>query len=71
MNTGVLFETFFEDLGLDVTTRKKKKIIRDTVKIMFDYWQKVGLIISYGFMKMGQAFHKIVFKVNLTEAEKC
>ncbi|MBR0288131.1 MAG: MerR family transcriptional regulator [Selenomonadaceae bacterium] len=71
LNTGVLFETFFEDLGLDVTTRKKKKIIRDTVKIMFDYWQKVGLIISYGFMKMGQAFHKIVFKVNLTEAEKC
>ena len=71
LNTGILFETFFKDLGLDVTTRKKKKIIRDTVSVMFDYWQKVGLISSWGFVKMGQAFHKIVFKVNLAEAEKC
>lgn len=66
LNTGILFETFFKDLGLDVTTRKKKKIIRDTVNVMFDYWQKVGLISSYGFVKMGQAFHKIVFKVVLS-----
>ena len=71
LNTGILFETFFKDLGLDVTTRKKKKIIRDTVSVMFDYWQKIGLICSWGFVKMGQAFHKIVFKVNLVEAEKC
>lgn len=66
LNTGILFETFFEDLGLDVTTRKKKKILRDTVGVMFNYWQKVGLISSWGFVKMGQAFHKIVFKVNLS-----
>lgn len=71
LNTGILFETFFKDLGLDVTTRKKKKMIRDTVSVMFDYWQKVGLISSWGFVKMGQAFHKIVFKVNLVEGEKC
>ena len=71
LNTGILFETFFKDLGLDVTTRKKKKIIRDTVSVMFDYWQKVGLISSWGFVKIGQAFHKIIFKVNLVEGEKC
>ena len=71
LNTGILFETFFKDLGLDVTTRKKKKILRDTVSVMFNYWQKVGLISSWGFVKMGQAFHKIIFKVNLSEAEKC
>ena len=71
LNTGILFETFFKDLSLDVTTRKKKKIIRDTVSVMFGYWQKVGLISSWGFVKMGQAFHKIVFKLNLVEAEKC
>lgn len=71
LNKGILFETFFEDLGLDVTTRKKKKIIRDAVSVMFNYWQKVGLISSWGFVKMGQAFHKIVFKVNLAEVEKC
>ena len=71
LNTGILFETFFKDLGLDVTTRKKKKVIRDTVSVMFDYWQKVGLISSYGFVKVGQKFHKIVFKVNLVGAEKC
>ena len=65
LNTGILFETFFKDLGLDVATRKKKKVIRDTVSVMFDYWQKVGLISSYGFVKMGQAFYKIVFKVQL------
>ena len=66
LNTGILFETFFKDLGLDVTTRKKKKILRDTVSVMFNYWQKVGLIDSWGFVKMGQAFHKIVFKVMLS-----
>ena len=44
LNKGILFETFFKDLGLDVTTRKKKKILRDTVSVMFGYWQKVGLI---------------------------
>ena len=70
LNTGMLFDTFFKDLGLDVTTRKKKKVIRDTVNVMFDYWQKVGLIGFYGFEKRGQAFHKIVFKVNLAEAQK-
>lgn len=66
LNTGILFDTFFRDLGLDVATRKKKKIIRDTVSVMFDYWQKVGLISSYGFVKVGQKFHKIVFKVMLS-----
>jgi DNA-binding transcriptional MerR regulator len=71
LNTGILFDTFFKDLGLDVTTRKKKKVVRDTVSVMFDYWQKVGLISSWGFVKMGQAFYKIVFKVNLMGAEKC
>lgn len=71
LNAGILFETFFKDLGLDVTTRKKKKVIRDTVSVMFNYWQKVGLISSWGFVKMGQAFHKIIFKVNLVGAEKC
>lgn len=71
LNTGVLFETFHKDLNLDVTTRQKKKIIRDTIKMMFDYWLKVGLIISYEFIRMGQAFYKIVFKVNLTVVEKC
>jgi hypothetical protein len=71
LNTGILFDTFFKDLGLDVTTRKKKKVIRDTVSVMFNYWQKVGLISSYGFVKVGQKFHKIIFKVNLVGAEKC
>ena len=71
LNTGILFDTFFKDLGLDVTTRKKKKLFRDTVGVMFNYWQKVGLISSWGFVKMGQAFHKIVFKVILSEAGKC
>lgn len=71
LNTGILFETFFKDLDLDVTTRKKKKILRDTVGVMFNYWQKVGLISFWGFVKVGQAFHKIIFKINLSEAEKC
>lgn len=71
INTGILFDTLHEELNLDVTTRKKKKVIRDNIKIMFDYWQKIGLIMSYEFKKVGKSYHKIVFKVNLTEAEKC
>ena len=71
LNTGILFETIFEDLNLEVKTRKKKKAILDSIRIMFDYWVEVGLLVSYEFVKMGQAFHKIEFKVNLSEAEKC
>ena len=71
LNTGILVETIFEDLNLEVTTRKKKKAILDSIRIMFDYWVEVGLLVSYEFVKMGQAFHKIEFKVNLMGAEKC
>lgn len=71
LNSGILVNTMFEDLNLKILTRKKKKAILDSVKIMLDYWVRVGLLISYEFEKMGQSFHKIVFKVNLSEVEKC
>lgn len=71
LNTGILVDTMFRDLNLEVTTRKKKKAILDSVKIMFDYWIRVGLLVSYEFVKMGQAFYKIVFVVNLSEVGKC
>lgn len=71
LNKGILFDTLYEDLGLDVNTRQKKKIIRDTVEVMFNYWVKIGLLISYGFVKVGQAFYKIVFNVNMSEVMKC
>ncbi len=67
LNVGVLFDTLFFDLQLDVTTRKKKKAIRDVVRQMLEYWVKIGLLYSYKFEKMGQAFYKIVFNVNLSE----
>lgn len=70
-NAGILVDTMFRDLNLEVSTRKKKKVILDSVKIMFDYWVRVGLLVSYNFEKMGQAFHKIVFKVNFSEVTKC
>ena len=69
LNTGILFETIYDELQLDVTTRKKKKIIRDAIKIMFDYWVKIHLLISYSFVKNGQAYYKIVFNVNLSEVK--
>lgn len=67
LNTGILFDTLYEELNLDVSTRKKKKVIRDNIKLMFDYWGQTKLIISYEFVKIGQTFHKIVFNVNLSE----
>ncbi len=67
LNTGILFETIHDELQLDVTTRKKKKIIRDAIKIMFDYWVKINLLMSYKFVKNGQKFYKIVLNVNLSE----
>ena len=69
LNTGILFETIYDELQLDVSTRKKKKIIRDAIKIMFDYWVKINLLISYKFVKNGQAYYKIVFNVNLSEVK--
>ena len=67
LNTGILFATLYEELNLDVSTRKKKKIIRDNVKLMFDYWVKTKLLISYEFVKIGQTFSKIKFNVNMSE----
>ena len=67
LNTGILFDTLYEELNLDVSTRKKKKVIRDNVKLMFDYWVRINLLKSYKFVKNGQAFYKIEFNVNLSE----
>lgn len=67
LNTGILFDTLYEELKLDVSTRKKKKIIRDNIKLMFDYWVKTKLLTSYEFLKNGSAFYKIMFNVNLAE----
>lgn len=66
LNTGILFDTMFEDLNLEVLTRKKKKTILDSIRIMIDYWLEIGLLVSYEFVKVGQACHKIEFKVNLS-----
>ena len=62
-NNGILFQTIFEDLKLDVDTRHKTKNIRDTVKQMFDFWLKIGLLTSYRFEKKGTQFYKISFTV--------
>ena len=70
-NEGILFDTLYEDLHLDVSTRDKKKTIRDNIRIMFDYWEKIHLITSYKFIKSGQRFHKIEFTVNVAEAKVC
>lgn len=70
-NDGILFETLYEDLHLNVSTRDKKKAIRDNIRIMFDYWEKIHLITSYKFIKSGQRFHKIEFTVNVVEAKVC
>ena len=70
-NEGILFDTLYEDLHLDVSTRDKKKIIRDNIRIMFDYWVKIRLITSYKFVKSGQRFYKIEFTVNVTGARVC
>ena len=67
LNTGILFDTLYEDLNLDVNTRKKKKVIRDNIKLMFDYWLDAKLLTSYKFVKNGQTFYKIMFNVNLAE----
>lgn len=67
VNTGILFDTLYEKLNLDVTTRKKKKVIRDNIKMMFDYWIQTKLLTSYDFVKIGKTFQKIVFNVNMSE----
>ena len=71
VNNGILFNTLFEDLRLDVSTRMKKKVIRDNIRKMFDYWVQIGFLMSYKFVKVGQKFHKIAFKLDLMGAEKC
>ena len=71
MNNGILFETLYSDLKLDVSTRKKSKVIRDNIRVMFEYWKQVGLLESYEFEKIGQKFHKISFKVNMRGVAKC
>ena len=62
-NNGILFQTIFDDLKLDVNTRDKKMNIRDNIKQMFDYWLKIGLIQAYRFEKKGRQFYKISFSV--------
>ena len=62
-NNGILFQTIFEDLKLDVSTRDKKMNIRGTIKQMFDFWLKIGLLTSYKFEKKGTQFYKISFTV--------
>ena len=62
-NNGILFQTIFEDLKLDVSTRDKKMNIRGTIKQMFDFWLKIGLLTSYRFEKKGTQFYKISFTV--------
>lgn len=66
-NNGILFQTIFDDLKLDVNTRDKKKNIRDNIRRMFDYWLKVGLIQAYKFEKKDQKFYKISFSVAPTQ----
>ncbi len=66
LNTGILFDTLYEELGLDASTRKKKMVIRNNIKQMFDYWVQTKLLTSYEFVKKGQAFYKIMFNVNLS-----
>lgn len=66
-NNGILFQTIFDDLKLDVSTRDKKKNIRDNIRRMFDYWLKVGLIQAYKFEKKDQKFYKISFSVASTQ----
>ena len=68
VNNGILFESIYEDLKLDVNTRDKKKNIRNNIKMMFDYWIEAKLLTSYEFVKSGQAFYKIVFKINQSES---
>ena len=62
-NNGILFQTLFEDLKLDVDTRHKSKNIRETIKQMFDFWLKIDLLTSYKFEKKGTQFYKISFTV--------
>lgn len=62
-NNGILFQTIFDDLKLDVNTRDKKKNIRNNIKRMFDYWLNVGLIQAYKFEKRYQKFYKISFSI--------
>lgn len=62
-NNGILFQTIFDDLKLDVNTRDKKMNIRDNIKQMFDYWLKIGLIQAYRFEKKGRQFYKISFSI--------
>lgn len=66
-NNGILFQTIFDDLKLDVNTRDKKKNIRDSIRQMFDYWLEVGLIQAYKFIKQEQKFYKISFSVAPTQ----
>ena len=66
-NNGILFQTIFEDLKLDISTRDKKMNIRETIKQMFDFWLKIGLLTSYKFEKKGTQFYKISFTVKKTK----
>ena len=66
-NNGILFQTIFDDLKLDVNTRDKKKNIRDSIRRMFNYWLKVGLIQAYQFKKQEQKFYKISFSIAPTQ----
>ena len=62
-NNGILFETIYKDLNLNVGNRTKAKNLRDTIRKMFDYWLSVRLIKSYRFEKRGTSFYKISFDV--------
>lgn len=62
-NNGILFETIYKDLNLNVGNRTKAKNLRDTIHKMFDYWLSVRLLKSYRFEKRGTSFYKISFDV--------
>lgn len=66
-NNGILFQTIFDNLKLNVNTREKKKNIRDSIRQMFDYWLEVGLIQAYKFEKQEQKFYKISFSIAPTQ----
>ena len=69
-NNGILFQTIFKDLNLDVNTRDKRKNIRDNIRKMFDFWLNIGLLRSYRFEKKGTQFYKISFSVTLKESKE-
>jgi hypothetical protein len=60
----ILYETLYRDSGID-RPKGAKDFFRDreTVRKLFDEWQKKGLILSYNEVKEGQSFVGIVFQV--------